>query len=297
MAKLNSKITSTVAKSEDGTIQITFLIPKTTIEESRDKALTNLAKNATISGFRKGKAPLEKVKMATDPNKLLEETLKYILPDAFSTAIKEHKLRPAIYPKFELISAKEGEDWQARAVTAELKEIVLGDYQKIISGALSATKIWTPDKAKNENENESDKPKSKEEKEQVVIKTLLEAIEVKIPQIIVNEEVDRRLVSLLERIEKLGLNLESYLASLGKTAETIRKEYEQTSRDTIKLELILNKIATEENVSISSKEVDSALSAAGLDPKKDSPEIQDQKRLVLSVLKRRTVLESLMLQV
>jgi hypothetical protein len=36
---------------------------------------------------------------------------------------------------------------------------------------------------------------------------------------LIDEEVNSRLSKLLERIEKLGLTLESYLSSIGKTAQ------------------------------------------------------------------------------
>ena len=47
-----------LAKSADGTIQITFTIPWKEILQNRTKAAEELGKNLDIPGFRKGKAPL-----------------------------------------------------------------------------------------------------------------------------------------------------------------------------------------------------------------------------------------------
>ena len=44
--------------------------------------------------------------------------------------------------------------------------------------------------------------------------------------------------------------LESYLKSVGKTAEILRAEYEMQAKDAISLELILNAIADDEKIGV-----------------------------------------------
>jgi trigger factor len=282
-----------VARSEDGTIQITFQIPYKKIKLARETAVKKLGENIQVPGFRKGKAPIEKVIPQIPQNTLIEKTLAQILPKLISEAINQHKIRPVIYPKLELIKATEGEDWQVRATTCELPKITLGDYKKTIMGSARAKTIWTPDSAKA-SPAKSDKELSKEEKEQEVIKLLLKNIEIKIPKLLIEEEVASRLSNLLARLEKLGLNLESYLASIGKTPETLRKEYEKQAREAISLELILNKIIETEKIKIEESQVEAAIKASGADPelakKLDTPE---QRRVIRSVLLRRAALESL----
>lgn len=265
-----------IARTDDGTIQINFSIPKADIDKAQTQALEELAKDVTVVGFRKGKAPLEKAKGKIDPGKLLEKTLGQILPKAYSKALEENKIRPIIYPKFEIL--KQGEVWEIQAKVAELPAVDLPDYKDIIAGAIRSASL------------KGDLPK--EQKEEIVIKTLLDSIKVKIPKIITDEEVNSRLASLLERTEKLGLKLEQYLASIGKNEKTIREEYEKQVNDGINLELILNKIAETEKTQVDEKEVDNAIQTAGI---KDTHEghIEEQKVLVRSVLKRRAVLDQL----
>src|SRR4030043_356465 len=145
----NNEDTSTLARSSDGTIQITFTIP-------------------------------------------------------FSD-IKKYMITPAIYPKIELISAEEEKDWQIRAITCELPDVDLGNYKRELSDKKKTSVIWTPGKDKKDDTNTP----TREEKEQEVIKTLLENIKVNISKVLIDEEVNSRLSKLLERIEKLGLSLES----------------------------------------------------------------------------------------
>jgi FKBP-type peptidyl-prolyl cis-trans isomerase (trigger factor) len=294
--KIINKETSTdvsvLAKENDGTIQITFTIPFSKIQEERQKALTELSGSVNVAGFRKGKAPLDRVMENVSQNKLLEKTLSHILPDLLAKSIKKHNIKPIIYPKFQLIKAEEGKDWEVRAITCEAPEINLGDYKKIIQGEAKANAIWTPG-SPVKSENNKQKEPTTEEKEQKVLKVLLSSTNVTIPKILIQDEVDNRLSNLLSHIEKLGLTLESYLASTGKTAEQLRSDYEKVSAEGLTIDFILTKIAEEEKIKVDEKDIEKALSAT---PKEDTPNLgseQDRKRLIDSILKRRKALDYL----
>ncbi len=281
------KVSSTIAKSDDGTIQITFTIPYSDIKKAQDQAIDDLKNTVEVPGFRKGNAPREKIAERIPENSLLEKTLSKVLPKLVGDAIKEYKITPVIYPKFELLKARDAEDWQIRAVTCELPKINLGDYKKEISGKVRAGKLWVPGKGDK-------KEPSREEKEQEIIKALLETVKVTIPKILIEEEVNSRLSKLLERLEKLGLSLDAYLASINKTAQTLRQEYEKASSDALATDLILSEVALQENISVDPKEVDAAIDAAKADPKLaeelDTPE---RRRFIEVILKRRKALNTL----
>lgn len=264
---------SVISKGSDGEIQITFTIPYPEIKKAQDETVAEMAKDIEVPGFRKGKAPLEKVREKIKDSTLIEHSLGHILPHALSESIKEHKLKLGIYPKYELISSKEGEDWQVRAVSCELPEITLGNYKDIVAGEVRAASLK--------------RQLTKEEKEQVIIKTLIEKIKLVIPRVLIEEEVNNRLSSLLSRIEKLGLPLESYLASIGKTPESLRTEYEAQARDAISIDLTLSKIAEEENLKVSEKEVTEALKVS------DSEDGERNRHLVEAVLRKREALKFL----
>jgi len=284
---------STLARAADGTIQITFTIAFATVKSEREKALIELSEEVSVPGFRKGKAPLEKVSENVNPNKLLEHTLSHILPTLLGTVIKEHNLKLIVYPKFELINAKEDTDWQVMATTCEAPLVTLGDYKKALTGLSTGEAIWTPDKG--DPTKNSKKPKSREEKEQLILKTLLDTCKVTIPSILINEEVNNRLSNLLSRIEKLGLSLDSYLASIGKTAELLREEYTKQSQEGLSLDFILNEIAVKEKILIEKAEIDSSIKALSQDPSlKESPDTEERRRFIEAVLKRRKALDFLL---
>jgi FKBP-type peptidyl-prolyl cis-trans isomerase (trigger factor) len=291
--KKSDKVSYTVAKSKDGTIQITFNIPFKDIKKAREIVAKDIGKDLELPGFRKGNAPLNKLLSHIPQNTLVENTLRAVLPESLGKAITEHRIKPAIYPKFELISAKENESWQVRGVTCELPEVKLGNYKKIISDAAKTDAIWTPDSKESGKKTSKKKVLSREEKEQKVIKVLGESIKIIIPKPLIEEEVNRRLSDLLQRIEKLGLTLEAYLSSIGKTADTIRKDYEEQAKEAIRFDLILGKIVVEEKIKISKEEVEQTLKAYPQSDKPGTPPSGDQKTLIETVLKKRAALDAL----
>jgi FKBP-type peptidyl-prolyl cis-trans isomerase (trigger factor) len=278
-------ITSTVAKTDDGTVQITFSIPQSLIDHEEVHVLEELQKTLTLPGFRKGKAPLDKVKKATAKEKLLEKTLMRVLPSAFADAVKEYNLTPAVYPKFEIVS--QDNPWQIRATTCEIAPFEIGDYKKLAKEALTDTKLWTPD----QGDPKDIKEPTTEEKQYKVLQALLDSVSVTIPKILIEEETNARLAQLIEKIEKLGLTLDGYLASISKDPQSIRNEYEKQTTDSIKMELILNKIAELEKITISPDTVDKAIATSGVPSKEKGDDYR--RRIVTSVLRRRAVLDAL----
>lgn len=285
---MSEKISSVIAREDNGNIQITFTIPYAVVKNAQDEVIKEFAKTTEIPGFRKGMAPLDKVATKIPQNTLIEHSLSHVLPKALAEAITDNKLQIAIYPKFELISAKDGEAWQIRGVTCELPKVDLDGYKKAVEGALRADSIIVPGKEKKEQ--------TREEKENLAIKTLLDTVKLDIPQILIDEEVDSRLSNLLGRLEKLGLALESYLTSIGKKVEDLRVDYTKQAKEAISLDLILTKIAEEEKITVDQKEIEGALEMSQIDPNAknmNSEEVENKKRLMESILKRRKALDFL----
>jgi trigger factor len=69
------------------------------------KALTLLADQVRIPGFRPGKASPEMVKERVRKEDLLEETIRMLLPEAVSSIMEKEQLKPIMPPKVEVTSA------------------------------------------------------------------------------------------------------------------------------------------------------------------------------------------------
>lgn len=297
MAEKQAK--SVLARQSDGTIQLTITIPQIAVQKARETALSHTLEELEVPGFRKGKVSRDVAMRHIDQQKLYEHTLQHLLPQAYSEAVKEHGLRPILSPRFELLSAEEGsprfgeagKDWSIRAITCELPDVRLGDYKKLISDT-KAGDIWVPGK------DEAKKEEPREEKEQKVIKALVEHTEIQIPKVLLEEEVQNKLSGLLDQIQKLGLTIDQYLSSTGRTIEKLRGEYEAQAEASIKLELALNRVAEEEKVNVTDVEVEQIIQASDGATSKNGEKAKEsanpyQKQLVRSVLLRRKALDSL----
>lgn len=285
------RATSVLARQEDGTLQITITIPQDVVRANKEEAFKYFVENLEIPGFRKGKAPQDVALKHIDTQKLYEHMLQHLLPEAYASSVEEHKLQPVLAPRFELLSTEEGRDWQVRAITCELPEINLGDYKQNIKAGAATGKIWVP--GKGENKNPPNGGPAREEREQEIIKTLIEKTEVKIPKLLIEEEVNHKLSRLLEQVQKLGLTIEQYLSSTGKTVEQLREEYWHQAQDSIKLELSLNKVAQEEKLEVQDNEIEEVVKATGDQKTQEALSTSYQKRLIKGALLRRKALDRL----
>lgn len=292
---MSEKYTYVVSKTDDGTIQITFTYPFEVILTERTKVLEEEGKNLAVPGFRKGMAPIDKVIDQVPKDTLIQKTLSTILTESFTEAAKKDNLVFALYPKFELISVNENEPWQIRALTCNVPTLDLGDYKKAILDEkenLNRSVVTTSDQKDIKSEK---KELNQNEKETLILNKIIETSNAKIPKMFIDEDVNHRLSNLLERIEKLGLNLENYLSSIGKTPDSIRKEYEKQSSDSITLEMALNKIADEEKIEIKEEQIEEAVKASSTDPVLAEELKKPEKRnLLASVLRRQEALKRLM---
>src|SRR4030042_2102488 len=281
---MSTKISSTLAKEADGGVQLNFTLPWETVKQAKAEALAELAKETEVPGFRKGNAPISKVSERVSRMTLVEKTVGRIIPKAIGDAIVANKLKPATYPRIEVLSADEDKDWQGTALTCELPEIVLGNYKKALKGALASGKIWTPGK---DTKKEAKEP-TREDKQQEVLKILLSTINVTVPKMLIEEEAHSRLSNLLDRLEKLGLTLEGYLSSICKTPETLREDYEKKAKEAITMDLFLNKIADEQNLKVDEKEIEAVITATTADAKtKQRLDTPEKRRLIPPILSRR----------
>lgn len=293
------KISSTLARQDDGTIQLTITVPDSIVKEKREEALGHLIQDLEVPGFRKGKAPRDVALKHIEQQQLSNHLLQHILPEAYTQAIEQHKLQPVLTPRLELIKTDEGEDWVIRATTCELPEVNLGDYKKEILGMARAQDIWLPGQAgqapasKQAGQAGSQKQLTREEKEQKVIKKLLEIVKIQIPKILIDRQVEERLAQLLDQLQKLGLSIEQYLSSTGKTLDSLKEEYRRQAEETLKLEFALNKIAQLEKIKVGDDELESIINAAGSEEAKKQLSTPQQKAVVRSILYRRKALDRL----
>jgi FKBP-type peptidyl-prolyl cis-trans isomerase (trigger factor) len=282
-------MTSKIQRLPDNTIELLVTIPWAEVAAAYEKVVTQMVNDAEISGFRKGKAPRKVVEEKLDKSKVYEEAIKQLIPAAYGKAVEEHKIRPIVQPKIELKEATEQKDWIMRALTCEKPALKLGEYKKAIADlkATKQKKIWVPGTdPKAEEKNKPQKPTLDE-----LLKAVYETVTVDIPGLLTEHEVNRLLSDLIDQTKKLGMSVEQYLSSTGRSADGIRKEYEEQARRTLTLEFALEEIADKEGVLISDDDIDTVLKTAKTDEEKKA--LQSQRYYVASVLRRQKTIDFL----
>lgn len=270
----------TIERQNDGTIKLVLALHKAEIEKARQGALEDFAKTAKIDGFREGKAPLKMVEERVDKDRLKEEVLKKLLPDAYSKAVSENNLRPIMSPKIHVDKLDDDTDWEVHAFTCEAPELDLGKYKDKIKSVTAKSKIVVPGK-------EEQKPSSQE-----VMNALAESVTAKIPAILVEQEADRLLSQLLGDIKKLGLTLDQYMASTNRTPQALREEYTKRAQEDMKLEFALQKIAETENITVDPKEIEEAISKAKSPEERQS--LEANKYMLAAILRQQKTLDFLL---
>lgn len=272
------------------TFEITVKVLFSDIEKARNSVIAVEKEKIEIKGFRKGHAPEKMVREEIGEKKLLELTLDKILSDLYKNAVAHFNLKPVVSPKVELVSAKEDEDWEIKFVTCEEPEVVLGNYKEELKKAKPAPKIWTPDE-KAAKKDEEDKEDERGKKINAYLDWFINNTKLEIGDLLVEDEINHKLSSLLEQIQKLGLTLDQYLASTGKKPEDIKESYKIEAERTLKMEFILGKIAEEEKISVSPEEIEKAIASAPTDV--DKKALENQKYFLAVLLRRQKTLDFL----
>ncbi len=270
---------SAIQKLEDGTINLTVTVPQKKIEETRKSVVDGFSKEAELPGFRKGKAPKNLVEEKLDEEKIKEEVLRKLLPETYLEAIKEHNLNPILSPQIHVQKLDKESDWQYRAVTCEAPQIDLDNYKEEVKKVTAKSKIIVPGK--------KEEPVNFEE----ISKAVLRSVKISIPKIIIERETDRLLSQTLDEIKRLGLNLDQYLSSTGKTAEQLRNEYETKATNDIKFEFALQKIADAENITVSDAELDKTIKEGKTEEERKN--LEANKYLLATIVRQRKTLEFL----
>jgi len=279
---------SALNKQADGTIELTITVPKKRVSEAYQKTLSRLAKETEIKGFRKGKAPLKKVEENIGKTKVYEEVLKNLIPKVYVEAVKEQKIKPIINPQISVVSLEEGKDWQIKATTCELPEVDLGNYKQAVKKVLASEKIWVPGKDEEEKTQEKES-----ERMGKIFQTLLKVTKIQVPELVIQEEVTRMLSRLIDQTRRLGLTVEQYLASIGKTSDQLRQEYRLQAEESLKLELILSAIADKEKIAVSDGEVEKMIEVAPDEKSKKTMEAPTQRAYIRQLLRKQKVIDIL----
>jgi trigger factor len=229
---------------------------------------------------------------------LLPELLE-ALPGAFVDETREaHVDFPQSYSNPELA----GKHAIIRVTVRGVKEKVLPPLDDALAKSLSNGKQETVDAyrdAVREELEESGKAIAKMEREQAVVKALVEASSVEVPEALVDRELTSELESLERSVSRQGMKLDSYLGYLGKTVDRWMADERPDAESRLKIDLVLGEYAKREGLDPSDQDVIAYLEEqAGQDDElkgqlAELKKSSSARRYFASRLRRRRVLDRL----
>lgn len=232
-------------------MKFTLTIPVEDHKKARSAAIAKLAPNVTIKGFRKGKAPIDKVEQQLDESSITEQTVNSVFPSAFRSYILENKLEPIGDPSVSIVSLEAEKDWVFDVEISEKPTVTLGNYIEKVKSVTASAKIILPqdDAAKNPSENE-------EKLINNIIDALIKEVIIEVPSLLVDQEVNRRMSTLVKQITDMGLTVDNYLKSQNITKDQLREQYALSVETNLKIDFIVEAISSDLNISTSDKELE-----------------------------------------
>ena len=115
-------------KEENRQVFLNIEMEPAEMKEALDESYHRLVQRADVPGFRKGKAPRAVLERYIGKDRLLEDALNNLLPQAYEKALKEQELEPIASPDIEITQT----DPVIFKATVPLQPVVeLGDYQSL----------------------------------------------------------------------------------------------------------------------------------------------------------------------
>ncbi len=276
------------------TYQIIVTIPRADIKKENKKSFDSLSKNLNIQGFRKGKAPQNIAKKYIKKEAINQQTMKNILPKLYDEIIKKEDIKPIVSPKIEAIKIDDDHDWELKITIAEKPEIVLGKYKeeiKKIKDNLKKEDIWVPGKDDKKTAKE-DNEKKKQKLLNDILDRLLKTTKIEISDLIIEEELSKKLTQLVDDTQKVGLTMDSYLKSKNLTHDQIKSKYKQEIENTYKLEFLLMEIGDKENITVEKEDLDKIFSNIS-DPN-ELKKAQTNSYFYATLIRKQKILDSLL---
>lgn len=105
-------------------------VPKEAVDAAFEEVYSEITKISNIPGFRPGKAPKELVKKHYQTS-AKEEVLKRLIPDAYRSALEEHRINPVGLPEISEVNFKEGNPLSFKARVDTHPKFKLKNYKGI----------------------------------------------------------------------------------------------------------------------------------------------------------------------
>lgn len=288
-------VTKTINKLPKSQVDVTITVPWSDIEPRWNDMFNKLSSEVEIPGFRKGQAPSNMVepKIASQLQQevfklIMPQALIEALQGTNVVPIDYPQYNVTSFSKggnlvftarvTERPVVKIGNYKILNAKRPPQRQIADADVQKVIDDLFARWKARNPQNAqaamddtfakgvgaesladlktkiKTDLENEA-KYNNELDYEESILQEVEKVTNVDIPEVLIQDELNRMMLSLQRNVSDRGMLLDEYLRTQNKTADQIKNEWRSQAERNVRMELGLSEIARMENVNISDEEL------------------------------------------
>lgn len=107
-------------------------------KDAQQKAMVHLAKNVTVKGFRKGKAPLAQAMRFVNPKDVMNNAADKAVQKAFNEMIEKNNIRPFIQPEL-VVEEFKADKFAFKFVVINAPAVEVGEYKGLTVEKLDTT--------------------------------------------------------------------------------------------------------------------------------------------------------------
>jgi trigger factor len=121
---------STLDKLDGLSRKLNIEIPAEKVQEAFEKVYKGIQKNATVKGFRKGKAPIATIRTIYS-DRVKSDVVQDLIQDSYQAALEEHSLDPVGFPKIAFTTAAESAPFHFTAEFEVRPEVVIKKFENL----------------------------------------------------------------------------------------------------------------------------------------------------------------------
>lgn len=176
--------------------------------------------------------------------------------------VEETKDINVTFPEEYQVAELAGQPVVFKVTVHEIKEKVLPEVNDELVKQAKVENVETVDAYRefaHKNLEETKTREANQKFENEVLTAIVEAAEVEIPDVMVEEETDNLVRDFEQRLQAQGFGLDQFLQITGNTKEGIREEMSQDAYNKVKVRLVLEAIAAAESLEVSEEDIEKEL--------------------------------------
>jgi len=176
--------------------------------------------------------------------------------------VEETKDINVTFPEEYQVAELAGQPVVFKVTVHEIKEKVLPEVNDELVKQAKVENVETVDAYRefaHKNLEETKTREANQKFENEVLTAIVEAAEVEIPDVMVEEETDNLVRDFEQRLQAQGFGLDQFLQITGNTKEGIREEMSKDAYNKVNVRLVLEAIAAAESLEVSEEDIEKEL--------------------------------------